>query len=66
MAAATCDPRGTCPRCGYENGPGEVRCLRCGQALAVPRGCSGQCTSCLIGALTRPPGPRAGGGRTKP
>ncbi len=66
MAVPSCDPAGKCPRCGYENGPGKARCLRCGQALAVPRGCSGQCTRCLISALVRPADPEATDGRTKP
>lgn len=49
--AGACDPNGLCPRCGYRNGPGASRCLRCRAALAVPKGCSGECTRCLISAL---------------
>lgn len=54
MATASCGAPLTCPRCGYANAPGDARCLRCGQVLAMPRGCSGQCTRCLIAALARP------------
>lgn len=65
MATARCDVRRPCPRCGFENGPAEGRCLRCGQALPAPAGCSGQCTRCLLDALARPSRPIAEGGRTK-
>jgi len=65
MAAPACDPKGACSRCGYENGPGATRCLRCHQILTVPRGCSGQCTRCLIGAIAGAPAPvQPSAGRT--
>ena len=46
--AAACDPQGKCPRCGYKNGPGALRCVRCRTLLSVPAGCSGACSQCLI------------------
>jgi len=52
--AAACDPKGVCPRCGYANGAGATRCLRCHQILAVPKGCSGHCTQCLMHAVLSP------------
>ncbi|MFZ5817595.1 MAG: hypothetical protein ACOY93_20235 [Bacillota bacterium] len=49
-----CDPKGLCPRCGYQNGAGRQRCIRCTQVLYVPQGCSGACTQCLIKSVTAP------------
>lgn len=54
--ATACDPKGICPRCGYANGAGTTHCLRCHQVLAVPKGCSGHCTQCLIHAVLSPSG----------
>lgn len=36
-----------CPRCGYQNGEGAERCLRCHQILAVHLGCSCHSAKCL-------------------
>lgn len=52
--AAHCDPKGLCPRCGYQNGAGSGRCLRCRQVLTLPKGCSGACTQCLIKSIVEP------------
>lgn len=54
-----CDPKGLCPQCGYQNGPGAERCLRCRQVLKVLQGCSGHCTDCLLKALMEPPAKKA-------
>ncbi len=43
-----CDPAGKCPRCGYQNGAGATRCVRCRSVIAVPQGCTGACTKCLM------------------
>jgi|GEM_PF-1771718 len=61
--AGACDPNGLCPRCGYRNGPGVNRCLRCRAVLTVAAGCSGKCTGCFISALTGRPDPESNGGR---
>ncbi|HEY3366183.1 MAG TPA: hypothetical protein VGK74_14110 [Symbiobacteriaceae bacterium] len=45
--STACDPKGHCPQCGYENGAGVQRCVRCRSALMVPQGCSGACSKCL-------------------
>ncbi|MGE5675525.1 MAG: hypothetical protein ACM3XM_16885 [Mycobacterium leprae] len=45
-----CDPQGLCSRCGYQNGPGAQRCVRCRAVLHVPKGCSGSCAKCLMPA----------------
>jgi len=63
--AATCDGSAVCPRCGYPNEPGATRCVRCLAALAVPAGCSGECSRCLIRALAAPPKESASPARTK-
>ncbi|MFZ5822765.1 MAG: hypothetical protein ACOY94_00235 [Bacillota bacterium] len=52
--ATQCDPKGLCPRCGYQNGAGAQRCVRCLQVLFVPQGCSGACSACLIQSLSGP------------
>lgn len=52
--AFTCDTAGLCPRCGYQNGAGTQRCVRCLQILHVPQGCSGACTQCLIKSIAAP------------
>lgn len=46
-----CDPKGKCPRCGYENGPGAERCVRCRSSLMVIQGCSGSCSKCKLAAV---------------
>lgn len=46
--ATACDPEGRCPRCGYQNGPGAQRCLRCTAVLRLTPGCDGKCTQCLL------------------
>lgn len=43
-----CDPKGKCPKCGYQNGAGAMRCVRCKAVLLVPAGCSGACSKCLL------------------
>lgn len=48
--STACDPQGVCPRCGYGNGAGTLRCVRCRAALVVPQGCTGACSKCLMGA----------------
>lgn len=47
--AMECDPKGKCPQCGYQNGAGAGRCVRCRAILHVPQGCSGACSKCLLG-----------------
>lgn len=42
----SCDPKGKCPACGYPNGAGAQRCVRCRAILHVPQSCSGSCTKC--------------------
>ncbi|HWI53340.1 MAG TPA: hypothetical protein VNT01_14450 [Symbiobacteriaceae bacterium] len=44
-----CDPKGKCPKCGYQNGAGAVRCVRCLSLLMIPAGCAGACSKCLLG-----------------
>lgn len=47
--SAACDPQGVCPRCGYGNGAGVLRCVRCRAGLVVVQGCTGACSACLLG-----------------
>lgn len=48
--STACDPKGKCPQCGYQNGPGAQRCVRCRAVLFMPKGCTGSCAHCLIGS----------------
>ena len=43
-----CDPKGKCPKCGYQNGPAAQRCVRCRSSLVVMVGCTGACSKCLV------------------
>lgn len=45
--AMECDPKGKCPQCGYVNGAGTQRCVRCRAILVVMPGCTGACAQCL-------------------
>lgn len=51
MAGGDCDPKGKCPGCGYMNGPGAQRCVRCRAVLVVMQGCSGACSKCIVAPL---------------
>lgn len=58
--AAACDLQGRCPRCGYQNAPGTLRCVRCRSLLVVPAGCTGACSKCVISALHGQPPAKKG------
>lgn len=53
--ATPCDPQGRCPQCGYQNGAGAGRCVRCRTLLAVPQGCTGACAKCLLDSVRLQP-----------
>jgi len=56
--SAACDPQGKCPKCGYQNGLGAQRCVRCRTTLVYLPGCTGACTECLSKQKAAVPEPK--------
>jgi hypothetical protein len=54
-----CDPKGKCPKCGYQNGAGVERCVRCRSIIHVPQGCTGACSKCLLEVKPKAAVPKA-------